>query len=855
MAITILAVLPALVTIYTASLQERKLSEQTSQTRARLMSNIAATELERYIEGARQLLIAISRLPEMQRNDAFAANALAEKLHHAYPDYTVIAVANLKGDVIFSSIPLKKPVNVADRSYFKQVLKTLDFSIGNFQIGRIVNEPAIDVAYPILGKNDKIKRIIFAGISLKWLDKLVQSARTVPGATISIIDRNGVLLARNPGGVQVGQIASPAVRRIIGIIKPSATYTDVGLDGVRKLYAWEPIYGVRSMGDAYLITSIPVQLAFAAEHRLMVQGMFLWIIGALCAVIIAWWIGDWLVMGQVRRMVRTTAVLATGDFSVRTGIPKGAGELDVLANSLDDMAYSLQKMEDERSYALKELESSEHRYRSMFRDHPAVMLLLDAHTYEIVDANPAAMRFYGPSNEDLVGMRFTNLLEGAEQDISPLTSDINSKTGNFNVTKFRLANGEIREVEIYCGAVTLNKREMIYAIMHDITEKRRLEDQLAQTQKLESIGKLAGGIAHDFNNLLTVIIGYADMMEDEIKELTILHAVQQIKKAAFRAADLTRQLLAFARRQMIAPRVVDVNALIADIQEFLQRLLGEDVVLEVNPQENLWQVKVDPGQIEQVIFNLAANGRDAMPGGGKLVIHTRNKFLSNEEKSEFADMTQGEYVELSVMDNGVGMSEDMISRIFEPFYTTKEQGKGTGMGLASCYGIIRQNHGAIRVRSEIGKGSVFSILLPAIHETPPEIRKMENEKPQGKASLILLVEDDEQVLDISRNILINNGFEVMTTRSPREALNIAFDNADRLTMLITDIIMPEMNGKELAKRVLEFAPKLPVMYISGYSDSSLEGEGFADSGEVILQKPYSADEFVKTMETILDPKT
>ena len=306
---------------------------------------------------------------------------------------------------------------------------------------------------------------------------------------------------------------------------------------------------------------------------------------------------------------------------------------------------------------------------------------------------------------------------------------------------------------------------------------------------------------------------------------------------------------------MIAPRVVDVNALIADIQEFLQRLLGEDVVLDVNSQEKLWQVKVDPGQIEQVIFNLAANGRDAMPCGGKLVISTRNRFLANEERSEFPDMTQGEYVELSVMDNGVGMSEDMISRIFEPFYTTKEQGKGTGMGLASCYGIIRQNHGAIRVRSEIGKGSVFSILLPAIHETPPEIRKMENEKPQGKEALILLVEDDEQVLDITRNILINNGFEVITARNSREALNIAFDNADRLTMLITDIIMPEMNGKELVKRVLEFAPKLPVMYISGYSDSALEGEGFSDSGEVILQKPYSADEFVKTMETILNPKT
>jgi two-component system cell cycle sensor histidine kinase/response regulator CckA len=853
MAITILAVLPALVTIYTASLQERKLSEQTSQTRARLMSNVTATELERYIEGARQLLIAISRLPEMQRNNALAANALAQKLHHAYPDYTVIAVANLKGDVIFSSIPLKKPVNVADRPYFKQVLKTQDFSIGNFQIGRIVNEPAIDVAYPIVGGNNKIKRIIFAGISLKWLDKLVQSARTVPGATISIIDRNGVLLARNPGREKVGHIASPALLRIIGANKPPSTYTDVGSDGVRKLYAWEPIYGVRSMGDAYLITSIPVQLAFAAEHRLMLQGMFLWIIGALCAVIIAWWMGDWLVMGQVRRMVRTTAVLATGDFSARTGIPHGDGELDVLANSLDGLAYSLQKMEKERSVAIKALESSEHRYRSMFRDHPAVMLLLDAHTFEIVDANPAAARFYGNSIESLIGMRFTDLMDGTEPGGSLLTNGHLHDTDHFKVTKFRLASGEIREVEIYCGAVTLNEKEMIYAIVHDITEKHRLEEQLAQTQKLESIGKLAGGIAHDFNNLLTVIIGYADMMEDEIKDLTILHAVQQVKKAAFRAADLTRQLLAFARRQMIAPRVVDLNALIEDIREFLQRLLGEDVVLEVNPQENLWQVKVDPGQIEQVIFNLAANGRDAMPGGGELVISTRNRILADEERSEFPDLMQGEYVELSVKDDGVGMSEDMISRIFEPFYTTKEQGKGTGMGLASCYGIIRQNHGAIRVRSAIGEGSVFSILLPAIHETPSEIRKVEHEKPQGKEALILLVEDDEQVLDISRNILVNNGYKVITSRNSREALKIAFDNADRLTMLITDIIMPEMNGKELVKRVHEFVPKLPVMYISGYSFSALEGEGFTDSGEVILQKPYSADEFVKTMQTILNP--
>lgn len=854
MAITILAVLPALVTVYTASLQERRLSEQTSQTRARLMSKIAATELERYIEGARQLLIAISRLPEMRRDNAAVANALARRLHQAYPDYTVIAVANLKGDVIFSSIPLSKPVNVADRAYFKQVLKTQDFSIGNFQVGRIVGEPAINVAYPIIDKHDNIKRVIFAGISLKWLDKLIQSARTVPGSTISIIDRNGIFLVRNPGSDLVGKIASPSLRRLIGQHRPPATYIDVGLDGVRKLYAWEPIYGVRSMGDAYLITSIPVQLAFATEHRLMWQGMFLWIIGASCAVIIAWWMGDWLVMGQVRRIVRTTSVLATGDFTVRTGVKKGNGELDMLANSLDDMAYSLQKMENERGVALMELEKSEQRYRSMFRDHPAVMLLLDAHTYEIIDANPAAARFYGNANDALVGMKLTDLIEARDGGGPVPTNGYATDTNHLDVSKFRLANGDIREVEIYCGAVTLNKKEMIYAIVHDITEKRRLEDQLAQTQKLESIGKLAGGIAHDFNNLLTVIIGYADMMEDDIKELPMLHAVQQVKKAAFRAADLTRQLLAFARRQIIAPRVVDVNMLIMDIQEFLQRLLGEDVTLEVQIQDDLWQVKVDPGQIEQVIFNLAANGRDAMPGGGKLIISTCNRRLTSDDWNEYPDMAAGEYVELSVTDNGTGMSEEMISRIFEPFYTTKEQGKGVGLGLASCYGIIRQNHGAIRVRSELGKGSIFSIILPAIHEVLAEVPREDTEKLQGKHNLILLVEDDEQVLDVTRNILINSGYEVKTFHNSNEALDFALRYADSLTMLITDIILPDMNGKELGRRVHEIAPQIPVMYISGYTGSTITSDGLAATDEVILQKPYSSDEFIKTMESILHPK-
>lgn len=383
------------------------------------------------------------------------------------------------------------------------------------------------------------------------------------------------------------------------------------------------------------------------------------------------------------------------------------------------------------------------------------------------------------------------------------------------------------------------------------------EKQLVQSQKLEAVGRLAGGISHDFNNLLTVILGYTDISKRNLKEGDpLLRNLDEIGKASERAASLTRQLLAFSRKQVMQPKVFDMNTTINDLRKMLRRMIGEDIDLLVNSQTDLGNIKADPGQIEQVIMNLVVNARDAMPRGGKLSIETSNVYLDESYARDHVAVDAGEYVMLAISDTGCGMDEETRQQIFEPFFTTKESGKGTGLGLSMVYGIVKQSGGNIWVYSEEGRGTTFKIYFPRVTAEAEEYKRSNGviEAPQGSET-ILLVEDAALVRTLARQVLETAGYRVLEAASAEAALKLCETiNGTRIDLVLTDVVMPGMSGNDMSKILLAKRPDMPVLYMSGYTDEAIVQHGMLEAGINFLQKPFSPGALALKVREVLDTK-
>ena len=378
---------------------------------------------------------------------------------------------------------------------------------------------------------------------------------------------------------------------------------------------------------------------------------------------------------------------------------------------------------------------------------------------------------------------------------------------------------------------------------HDLSERKRekLETQLIQAQKMESVGRLAGGVAHDYNNMLSIIIGYAELAMEKVKpDEPVYFDIREIFNAALRSSDITRQLLAFARQQTTAPKVIDLNAGIEGMLKMLRRLIGEDINLAWRPGADLWPVKIDPSQVDQILANLCVNARDAIVGPGKITIETGNTGLDEEYCADHVGFVPGEYVLLAVSDTGHGISSEMLDKIFEPFFTTKRLNQGTGLGLSTVYGIVKQNNGFINVYSEPEKGATIKVYLPRhagqVVEVGPERAE---EMPLGRGETVLLVEDDASILKLGEKMLRNLGYRVLTANSPQEAINLAGKHADEIKLLITDVVMPEMNGRELSDQLNEQRQDLKTLFMSGYTANVIAHRGVLEEGVHFIAKPLS----------------
>ncbi len=475
--------------------------------------------------------------------------------------------------------------------------------------------------------------------------------------------------------------------------------------------------------------------------------------------------------------------------------------------------------------------------------------------------NDSLCEILGYSRDELIGMSYKQIMD--EENARGIREAYNAvfRTGisnpEFSYKVFR-KDGTVRDVSVSIAPVRDSNNEPIgfRGIFRDITDRKHLEEQLRQAVKMEAIGRLSGGIAHDFNNLLTAIMGYTNMLGLELPDdKSIQRKLLQITRASARAADLTRQLLAFSRKQVLEVSLVNVNDLVTDIESMLRRLIGEDITLVTKKADKIGKVKADQTQLEQVLVNLAVNARDAMPSGGTITIETHNIDLDEYYCHSNTEVKPGPYVVVNVCDTGHGMSHEILKRIFDPFFTTKEKGVGTGLGLSTVYGIVKQHGGHVTVYSEVGKGTTFKVYLPRSKEARGKqaIQPEADKRPKGSET-ILLVEDEEAVRDLATEVLAMLGYSVLTASSPREAIEISENHTETISLLLTDVILPEMDGKSLFESLSDKRPEMKVLYVSGYTENFIVHRGILKSKINFLQKPFTIEGLARKVRKVLDGK-
>ncbi len=492
------------------------------------------------------------------------------------------------------------------------------------------------------------------------------------------------------------------------------------------------------------------------------------------------------------------------------------------------------------------------KFRLLFEEHPQPMWIFDPRSEGILEANAAAAALYEFSPEEFRSLKLADLL-GEEESHRFLEELRNPGRPASSVWRQRTKSGRAIDVEMAIHEIDYLGRKGNLAVLMDITGRKQLEDQLRQAQKMEAVGMLAGGVAHDFNNLLTIISGYSQLIANNLPPGDPnRQSAEQIMKAGDRAAALTRQLLAFSRRQVLQPKVLELNQLVNSLGAMLQRLIGEDVDLRLALQVDLGRVSADPGQLEQVLMNLAVNARDAMPKGGILTVETANVDLDESYASRHIGVKPGPYVLLAVSDNGTGMDEDTRARLFEPFFTTKGSGKGTGLGLSTVFGIIKQSGGSVEVYSEPGRGTSVKVYLPRIDQPAAKEPEQARRKTARGTETILLVEDDEMVRTLVRETLVREGYRVLEASDPIEARDVSDAYKGQIQLLITDVIMPKVSGRALAEQMAAIRPDMKVLYMSGYTDNAVVATGILQKEVPFLQKPFTPAALTEKVREVLE---
>jgi hypothetical protein len=618
-----------------------------------------------------------------------------------------------------------------------------------------------------------------------------------------------------------------------------------GLGGTTRLFSEATVPGL----GWRVYTGVARNVALADANRIYDRELLI-IVAALLVVLAA----TALLQRRIARPItRLSAAVRGGDRDAGAAVAGAPSEVRDLAASFDDMISSLRVAEQKAS-------ATAESYRDLFRNHPLPMWIYDEDTLQIFQVNESAVEHYGYSREEFLSMTIKDLRPA--EDVSALLESVAAADARDESGPWRHVNrdGTVITVEVVSHRVDFLGRAGRLIVATDITERQRLQRQIEQMQRLESLGQLAGGVAHDFNNLLGVILNYAAFVHEELRDAdgerweTARADVEQIEQAARRATDLTHQLLAFARREVIHPEVISLNESVSNTRELLRRTLGEHIKLSAILEDDLWPVLADPGQMEQILINLAVNARDAMPGGGHLLIETANMDVDESYASARPELRPGRYVRLRVSDDGTGMDAATLERAFEPFFTRKPKGEGTGLGLATIYGIVTQAGGRIRLYSESGFGTTCTVMLPATSEHATAAPPSDESDLTGQGELVLVVEDEAGIREVARRVLERGGYEVLSSPDGPEALELVRAHDGPIDLLITDVIMPRMMGHELAAAIAALRPSTRIMYMSGYAQPLVGSNQGLPEGTMLIEKPFTERSLLTKVREALEAR-
>jgi PAS domain S-box-containing protein len=603
-----------------------------------------------------------------------------------------------------------------------------------------------------------------------------------------------------------------------------------------ELALWRPIdRNDQVLGYLYLREELPPLYERLPQYGIMAGAVFLALV-VVAAVLIGGVQRNFL--RPLAALVQTTGRIAKSDDygSIRAPVMQD-DELGQLAQSFNQMITVV----GGREAALRE---SEERLTRL--SNAAFEGIIFSKDGRVLDANERALQMLGYELPEAVGRPIAEFVAPESRELVERNVRENFQ-GRYESSCLR-KDGSTFQIEAQARELFYGGVPSRVVAIRDITDRKRaeaehtrLEVQLQQAQKMEAVGRLAGGVAHDFNNALTVILGQAEIAMSRVDPSDRLYAnLQAVERAGRHSADLTRQLLTFARRQTVIRKVLDLNDTVAGMLKMLQRLIGEDIELEWRPGYELWRVKIDPAQVDQILANLCVNARDAIDGVGRVSIETANMTIDAAYCASHPGLTPGRFVTLSVSDDGRGIDPEVVEHIFEPFFTTKGVGEGTGLGLATVFGIVKQNDGYIAVDSEPGRGTTFRLFLPRSGEAVTEaVGGAARDVPKGRGETVLLVEDEAPVLELGEQMLQSLGYHVLTARTPHDAIRAVESRKGDIQLLVTDVVMPGMNGRELAARLLAFKPGLKCLYVSGYTADVIANRGVLDPGVKFLQKPFS----------------
>jgi signal transduction histidine kinase/HAMP domain-containing protein len=837
------ALLPAIAIQTYNELDLRRARQVEVQNQALSLAKLAAAEQQQIVQGIRQTLIALSELPAIKARDSTACNAYLSKIKQRYPGFIIFFVVDMNGSVFCDTISDREPATAAGRPYFANVLKTGEFTVGEFAVGRQTGRNVLHFALPFYGDDARMGGVVIAALSLDWLADNIARKGIPAGAALAITDRNGIYLARYP-----------ANDRFVGIKMPGEKYLNIDdrgavdildVDGTERI---EGYWALQADSGALVVSfGLNKAQAFAEIQDRTRRGIFLIALSTSLVLVLTSLGARRFIHRPLGELVYAANQWRLGEYSRRLEI-RDKSEISHVADAFNTMADALERREQELSEAKEKAEKAAARITMIFESTTDNVITVDRDC-RISFFNQRAWAQIAEGRE-LIGMELQEaFLDAAGTEI---ISRIREAMSDQRPASFE-ALCPRRGVWYALNAFPSSQGLAIF--FRDITEhkhaveaRRLTEEQLQQSQKMESVGQLTGGIAHDFNNLLTAVSANLELIEDSADNGRVRQYALAARRAVDRGATLTTQLLAFSRRQTLHPKLVRANELIAEFQGLIRQAVGGGCELKLRTDEQLWLCHVDPSLLETALLNLALNGRDAMPDGGVLEIETRNVVLDDEA---VARCPSGSYVRLSVKDTGCGMAPEIRDRVFEPFFTTKEVGKGTGLGLSMVYGFVRQSDGHVTIESTAGGGTTIALYLPrAMQRADAEVETIKAEAMPGGSEQILVVEDNEDLLEATSEMLTTLGYQVLCVRNGAEAIQILESNQE-VQLLFSDVMMPNgMNGVELAREARQRNKNIKVLLTSGYAGDVMERHRAV--GEFpIIDKPFRLGDLARHLRSIL----